>query len=267
MMKILCSFRQSEKIFALYSANGGIKEKIMSKSTQNKSGVISKTVVKPVIKVVANKVSIPHHLSQEAIAKDLIPRFTGVMVDAETIYNAKTGEFMREKDLVRCGCSIIWVDYYADVSKRATKKSRETQNVRTFKIFKKQKYGICTNIDWTNWINKRSSEDGFIAGKPTNKIFDSLNCKAVGEKDGRYYVKGVIIGRSGSVEYFNENGDLLDYTDISENYMPVKSAVSKQKQSEKYGIEVDKIPFYTTTAIDSCSAINAFGIKYIPTPE
>lgn len=234
----------------------------MSESTKE-SHVIVKTVVKPVIK----KVSIPHRLSPEAIAHDLIPRFTGEMVDAETIYDAKTGTFLRESDLVRCGCSIIWVEYYADVSSKATKKSRKTKEQRTFKIFKKQKYGICVNINWTNWINSRSDKEGFIAGKPTNKIQDSLNCKAVGDKDGRHYVKGVIIGRSGSVEYFNEHGNLLDFTDIAENYMPVNSAKSKQKQSEKYGIDVDKLPFYTTTAIDNCEAINAFGIKYIPTLE
>ncbi len=242
----------------------------MSESTKNKSVIIAKTVVKPVIKTVAatktKQVAIPRNISSDGIADEIASRISGTLVNLEDVYDVKTGQFVGEDKLRASGCTFTSVDYRKNVTGELLKKDRVTKEpLKYSRVEKSFSAIILTEINWKKFVEKRSTYKTVdVADKRSNGV-ENYHCQAIGEtRAGNKTINGVVFKITKKTEYRDENGDLID-RELLVNFLP--KAADPAKQEKKYGISADKMPQYRTVRIDNCDRIRAFGFEFIPTPE
>jgi len=237
--------------------------------TEIKVENVKVTIAKPEIKADKTPVFIQRKVSSETIAKEIAGRITGKLdlIGFDDLYDTKTGKFLTESKLKAVGAVFITVNYNKVLGASDTvKKSRLTGNPTPY-IRKTSKFQIIGNVNWQSFVNKRGHGDFVPAENRSNGVENFAECKAVGiTKSGNFTLNGVAFRVLESSKYFDENGN--EYQDIdmlTKEYLKVQSDESKQKESEKHGIDVKFDPKYRTVRIDSCDSVRCFGFDYQPT--
>jgi len=227
------------------------------------SGVVVGAVV-PATK----EVTFVREISPQAIADDLTSRITGKLVNYPDLFDPKTGQFKTEDDLKATGAVFITISMNKVLKAPSdmVKKGRTTKNPTPF-IRKTSRFQIIGNINWTSYINRRSEHGRFIADtERANGVKNYADCKAIGAKDGKYYICGVAFRVLDETRYFDANGqEYADKDYLKSEFLTGASEASKQQEADKHGISVLFDPQYRTTRIDSCDSIRAFGFDFIPT--
>ena len=221
----------------------------------------TKTISKPVV--------IERKITSNSIADDMASRITGKLVNFPDLFNPKTGQFLTEAELVKKGACIVTVKYSCLQDKtKMVVKNRETKEPNPYleTTLREQEYQMIVNIVWQSYIDSRGEETGYIAQeKRSNGVENYADCRAIGKTtEGFKTLNGVIFRVLKKATYTDLQGRELDFNEC-EQYRKKPSLQSLESEAKKHGLTVKTDVHYSTTRIDNCFALRAFGFEYKPT--
>ena len=194
------------------------------------------------------------------LANFLVNRFNGIVSAYEKTQN-------------KVGAIFATIEYNRSITMNKTHRTATTIDGKKVKnpysaIFASGKISVQFNSIWENKVtNQVKRKDGVKTDwkpdeKRANNIVNYLNSRVVCHKikDGieTFYLNYSPIAYIGEIVYKDENGNILNYSDIK-GYMKKKSEASKKKEADKHGLKVEDDVQIRQMKIENITNVSIFG--------
>jgi len=141
--------------------------------------------------------------------------------------------------------------------------------------FEVGKIRIDLNAIWENAVNNKADRQGengsigFEANKKRNNGIENYNgsrvvCHKIKEAIETFYLNYIVADYIGETKYVTADNQPIDYAELAE-YHQKKSYESKKKEADKHGLEVENDVQIRQMKFENITALNIFGVQYIPT--